>query len=111
MFALFMAVFAFSAVLSWCFYSAACLRFLFADSSRSFNVYKIVATVTFSLGCVAPISFSMGMSDILNCLMTYPNLFLLFIKRKEIRYGKRIIAKVKSTPHVCHTIRYLDVLI
>lgn len=87
-FAFFMAVFAFAAVLSWCYYSEACLKFLFGDSGRSFGVYKIVSIITFSLGCILPISLSMGLSDVLNCLMTYPNLFLLFIKRKEISYGE-----------------------
>ncbi len=87
-FALFMAVFAFAAVLSWCYYSASCLKFLFGDLKRSFGIYKIIAIVTFSTGCIAPITLSMGISDILNCLMTYPNLFLLLTKRKEISYGK-----------------------
>ncbi len=90
LFSVFMAVFAISATLSWCYYSEGCLKFLFGDSKKSFGIYKIIAIASFSLGCVLPIRFSMGMSDILNCLMTYPNLFLLFIKRKEICHnGKK----------------------
>ncbi len=88
LFALFMAVFAVAAVLSWCYYSEACVGFLFGRRQKVFRIYKIVAILTFSIGCIAPMELSLGMSDILNCLMTYPNLFLLFIKRKEIFYGR-----------------------
>jgi AGCS family alanine or glycine:cation symporter len=87
LFAFFMAVFAVAAVLSWCYYSEACIGFIFGQSQKVFRIYKIVAILTFSLGCIVPMDFSLGMSDVLNCLMTYPNLFLLFIKRKEIFYG------------------------
>ncbi len=90
-FAGFMAVFAFAAVLSWCYYSETCISFLFKNKERMFGIYKILAVSAFAVGCVAPIGISWGASDVLNCLMVYPNLFLLFIKRKEILYdeGKR----------------------
>ncbi len=87
-FASFMAVFAFAAVLSWCYYSEACISFLFVDKKHMFGIYKILAVSAFAFGCIAPIGLSWRMSDILNCLMVYPNLFLLFIKRKEILYDK-----------------------
>ena len=93
-FACFMAVFAFAAVLSWCYYSETCISFLFNKKERMFEIYKILAVSAFAFGCVAPIGLSWGTSDILNCLMVYPNLFLLFIKRREILYdegkGKRV---------------------
>ena len=89
-----MAVFAFAAVLSWCYYSETCISFLFNKKERMFEIYKILAVSAFAFGCVAPIGLSWGTSDILNCLMVYPNLFLLFIKRREILYdegkGKRV---------------------
>lgn len=87
-FSCFMCVFAFAAVLSWSYYSEACLRFLFGDSKKSFGIYKITAILVFSVGCVLPLGVSVVVSDIFNCLMAYPNLFLLFIKRKEIGYAK-----------------------
>jgi AGCS family alanine or glycine:cation symporter len=83
-FAFFMAVFAFAAVLSWCYYSEACLRFLLGEKNKAFGIYKFFAIGAFAVGCVAPMGISWGASDILNCLMIYPNLFLIFLKRKEI---------------------------
>ncbi len=88
LFAIFMGVFAFAAVLSWCFYSESCIAFLFGNRSYISAIYKILAVGAFALGCVAPINVSWKAADILNCLMTYPNLFLLFIKRKEIVYER-----------------------
>ncbi len=88
LFAIFMGVFAFAAVLSWCFYSESCIAFLFGRKSCVSTMYKILAVAAFSLGCVAPINLSWKAADILNCLMAYPNLFLLFIKRKEIVYER-----------------------
>ncbi len=88
LFACFMAVFAFAAVLSWCYYSESCISFLFKRKERMFEIYKALAISFFALGCIVPLDFSWGYSDVLNCLMVYPNLFLLFIKRREIIYDK-----------------------
>ncbi len=101
LFAFFMAVFAFAAVLSWCYYSEACIGFLTRRQKRSFTLcsisYKILATFTFALGCVAPLKLSWVASDILNCLMVFPNLFLIYIKRKEIFYdGGKILVDSKK---------------
>ncbi len=103
LFAFFMAVFAFAAVLSWNYYSETCISFLTKGRKKSFklcsNGYKILATFTFALGCVAPLRFSFVVSDVLNCLMTFPNLFLIYIKRKEIFYdgGKILVGSQKRS--------------
>ncbi len=100
-FALFIGVFAFAAVLSWCYYSESCIRFLFGKRRLFFTLYKFLAIGAFVFGCVAPMELSWGASDILNCLMTYPNLFLLFIKRKEILYDEGAEKRKKILGNAC----------
>ena len=88
-FAFFMAIFAFAAVLSWCYYSEVCFSFMFKNKEHMFGIYKIFAVIAFFAGCFLPLEVSFGFSDIFNCLMIYVNLFLLFIKRREIIHDNK----------------------
>lgn len=82
LFTLLTAVFAFSSMLSWCFYADVCLVFLRIPGGRT--LYRVLAVLTAFLGCFAPSRLFWCVSDILNAMMIFPNLFLLLRLRKEI---------------------------
>ena len=83
-FAVLMAIFAFASILSWCYYSEVCLVFLQLPHGET--VYRLLTVcVTFAGACI-PMRTLWAVSDILNALMIFPNLFLLFLKRNEIYY-------------------------
>lgn len=83
-FGLLTAVFAFASVISWCYYAECCIAFMFPDKKIPLWIYRAV----FSLFAVFGVFVSGGkiweLADILNALMMFPNLFLLFKCRKEI---------------------------
>ena len=83
-FVVLIAVFAFSSVISWCFYGDVCLSFLGIPHAKT--VYRLLFVLTSLFGaCFSPRLF-WALSDILNGFMMVPNLFLLFLKRKEVLY-------------------------
>lgn len=83
-FAALMAIFAFASILSWCYYSEVCLVFLHLPHGQT--VYRILTVCTAFLGACVEMNTLWAAADILNALMIFPNLFLLFLKRKEITY-------------------------
>ena len=84
-FLLLIAVFAFASVISWCYYAECCISFLFSERNKTATViYRILfASVSF-LGVYISGKVIWEISDILNALMMFPNLFLLFKCRNEI---------------------------
>lgn len=92
-FALLMAIFAFASVLSWCYYSEVCLAFLRLPHGET--VYRLLTVATAFAGACVPMQTLWASADILNALMIFPNLFLLFLKRNEITY---LAKKERNTP-------------
>lgn len=78
------AVFAFASIISWCYYGKCCIAFLFPDNVVCDGVYGIVFSLVAFLGCCVPMKNIWDMADILNGLMMFPNLFLLYKCRNEI---------------------------
>jgi len=83
-FLLLTAVFAFASVISWCYYAECCLAFLFKKSKRVTKIYRAVFSAVSCFGVFLSGGTVWVISDILNALMMFPNLFLLFKCRKEI---------------------------
>lgn len=83
-FLLLTAVFAFASVISWCYYSECCISFAFPKNEIWKRLYRIVFSFAAFLAVYLSDSAVWEISDILNALMTFPNLFLLFKCRKEI---------------------------
>ncbi len=79
-----LAIFAFASVISWCYYSRCCLDFLFPRSKTAERVYKAVFALAAMAGAYASDNLIWEISDILNALMLFPNLYLLFRCRNEI---------------------------
>lgn len=85
LFTLLMAVFAFASILSWCYYSEVCLLFLQIPHSQAW--YRILTVSAAFLGACVSMTALWALADILNALMILPNLFLLFLQRKEVHYN------------------------
>lgn len=84
LFTVLMAVFAFASILSWCYYSEVCLAFL--DVPHGMLLYRLLSVAAAFFGAVISLRALWAMADILNACMILPNLFLLFLQRKEVVY-------------------------
>ncbi len=78
------AVFVFASVISWCYYSQSCISFLFPKSKKAQIIYRILFSLTAFFGVNLSRNIIWELADILNALMMFPNLFLLYKCRKEI---------------------------
>lgn len=78
-------IFAYAAVISWCFYSESLILFL---SKRKIFValYRTAVIISAFFGCIYNAESIWSIADIFNALMLFPNLYTLIIRRKEILY-------------------------
>ncbi len=95
--ALSLILFALATVLGWGLYGMRCAQFLFGDRVWKFFVYLQIATVI--LGAVMQANMVWLMAEIINGLMSIPNLIALgaltpelmrLLKQYNIRYGKHL---------------------
>lgn len=78
-------IFAYSAIIAWCYYAESCISFLFPKCmSAALSLYRSCTVVCVFIGVLAASEAVWNIADILNALMMIPNLFDLFTKRKEI---------------------------
>jgi len=78
------AVFAFAAIISWCFYGEEALSFLFPKGKLPKVVFRMAVALFAYAGAVMPEGSAFAAADIWGGLMLFPNLFLLLISRSEI---------------------------
>ncbi len=79
-------VFAFASIISWCFYSEGCIRFLFGDRRLPRTLYRTLSVAAAFAGCIIPLASVWDAADIFNALMIVPNLYALILKRKDISF-------------------------
>lgn len=84
LFGILSAVFAFASVISWCYYAECCISFISPKSNIPSIIYRVFFSLSAILGTYISGELIWEISDILNALMMFPNLFLLFKCRKEI---------------------------
>jgi AGCS family alanine or glycine:cation symporter len=77
MVAVVLAIFAFTTILGWSFYSEKCVEFLFGV--KSIMPFRILWCVAVPLGAVAELGFVWLLADTLNALMAIPNLIALLL--------------------------------
>ncbi|MDL2287442.1 amino acid carrier protein [Eubacteriales bacterium OttesenSCG-928-G02] len=78
-------IFAFASIISWCYYSESCIKFLFPGKYSKVSVlYSISVVICTFVGAVSKASSVWDAADILNVCMIIPNLYMLFLKRKDI---------------------------
>ena len=99
LFTLLAAVFAFSSILSWCYYSDVCLTFLALPHGQT--VYRLLSVGASFFGAFVPMRALWAAADVLNALMILPNLLLLFLQRKEVVY----ISAQKERLSTCGTLK------
>ncbi len=81
--AAFLSVFTITTILGWGIYGAACAQYLFGrDVWRKFVLLQAAAVV---LGAGAKIGMVWRLSEIVNILMVFPNLFALFALSPELK--------------------------
>ncbi len=78
-------LFAFAAVLGWCCYGEKCLCYLTGKGSSG-KLYKALYCAAAALSGIIPVTAAMGISDIINCFLMFPNLiavtYIAIAKRK-----------------------------
>ncbi|MCE9685873.1 sodium:alanine symporter family protein [Shewanella sp. AS16] len=70
-----LAVFAFTTMLGWSFYSEKCVQYLFGI--RAVKPFRLIWTLVVPLGAVSSLKFVWLLADTLNAMMAIPNLIAL----------------------------------
>jgi len=68
-------LFAYSTLISWCYYGDRCFQYLFGDGAVT--PYRVVYTLLVPIGAMAQLEVIWSLSDIANALMAIPNLVAL----------------------------------
>ena len=90
-------LFAFSTMISWSYYGLKAWTYLFGDSKRTANVYKLLFLIFIVIGSSSTLSAVMDFSDMMILAMAFPNIIGLYILSKEVRLDlKDYILRVKS---------------
>lgn len=91
-----LAVFAFTTMLGWAYYSERCVVYFFG--SRAVMVFRIAWVIAIPLGAVAKLSFVWLLADTLNALMAIPNLIaLLLLSPVLFSLSKGALQQVRAT--------------
>ena len=77
-------IFAFAAIISWCFYGEEALAFLAPGGRLSFLLFRLFVATGAAIGALLPEGTAFAAADIWSVLMMIPNLFLLYKSRSDI---------------------------
>lgn len=72
-----LAIFAFTTILGWSFYSEKCVQYLFG--LNAVKPFRVIWTLAVPLGAVASLDFIWLLADTLNAMMAIPNLIALVL--------------------------------
>ncbi|MDD8060040.1 MULTISPECIES: alanine/glycine:cation symporter family protein [Shewanella] len=72
-----LAVFAFTTILGWSFYSEKCIQYLFGD--KAIKPFRLIFTLVVPIGAVSSLEFIWLLADTLNAMMAIPNLIALVL--------------------------------
>ena len=78
-------LFAFSTMLSWAYYGMKALGYLFGDSQKAENIYKVIFLGFTVLGSAAALGTVINFSDSMIFLMSIPNIIGLYLLATVIR--------------------------
>ena len=78
-------LFAFATVIGWSFYGECAARYLWGE--RGVKLFQTVYIVFVYLGAVLSLELVWDLSDLANACMALPNLFCLWLLRREISDG------------------------
>ncbi len=72
-----LAIFAFTTILGWSFYSEKCIQFLFGV--KAIMPFRLIFTIVVPIGALAKLDFIWLLADTLNAMMALPNLVALLL--------------------------------
>lgn len=72
-----LAIFAFTTILGWSFYSEKCVQYLLGD--KAVKPFRLIWTLVVPLGAVSSLEFIWLLADTLNAMMAIPNLIALVL--------------------------------
>lgn len=77
-------LFAFAAIISWCFYGEEAVLFLAPTRPFLIGCFRVAVSIGAMVGVLMPTGSSFAMADIWGAFMLFPNLFLLFKSRSDV---------------------------
>lgn len=77
-------MFAFAAIISWCFYGEEALYYIAPRKKTVFTVFKLAVALGAALGALMSARGAFALADIWGALMLFPNLFLLYKSRSDV---------------------------
>jgi AGCS family alanine or glycine:cation symporter len=90
-------LFAFSTMISWSYYGLKAWTYLFGDTKKMANTYKLLFLLFIIIGSSSTLSAVMDFSDMMILGMAFPNIIGLYILSNEVRADLRTyLSKVKS---------------
>lgn len=90
-------LFAFSTMISWSYYGLKAWTYLFGDSKRMANAYKLFFLGFIVIGSSSTLGAVMDFSDMMILAMAFPNVIGLYLMASEVKDDlKDYMARVKS---------------
>ncbi len=77
-------IFAFAAIISWCFYGEEALAFLLPNKKVPHYIFKILVAIGATVGALLTEGAAFALADIWSVFMLLPNIFLLYKSRSDI---------------------------
>jgi len=90
------AVFAFTTILGWSYYSERCAEFLFG--TRAITPFRLLWVAAIPAGALLPLNFVWLAADVLNALMAIPNLIALLLLSPLVFKLTKAYFAAKATP-------------
>lgn len=78
-------MFAFSTMISWSYYGMKSWTYLFGNTKKMENVYKIIFLIFIVIGSSASLGAVIDFSDMMILAMAFPNIFGLYFLAKEVK--------------------------
>ena len=88
------ALFSFASLISCSFYGEKSTEYLFTH--KAIKPYKAIYLILVLTGCIVSPQIIWSIADIFNGLMAVPNLFALFLLRKEVEFPENIYHKKRN---------------
>jgi AGCS family alanine or glycine:cation symporter len=96
-------LFALSTMISWSYYGLKCWTYLFGESKRNENVYKVIFCLFVIIGSGISARAVFGFGDAMIFAMCFPNVLGLYLLMPNVRRAlKDYMARVKSGEIVRH---------
>ncbi|QSX33335.1 sodium:alanine symporter family protein [Shewanella avicenniae] len=90
-----LAIFAFTTILGWSFYSEKCVQFLFGV--KAIMPFRLIFTLVVPIGAIAKLEFIWLLADTLNAMMALPNLIALMLLSPVVfKLTKEYFARKKA---------------